>query len=161
MIQAEVWQQVEEARKAKAIELAIQGTWSKWDLPKRKISWAELWRPQPFRIRFLPRSVYDTLRSLENLARWGLRDDPLCKLCGKKGTSGRLRHSAYPGIGAGTTRCSWWLQTPWRRRGGSHIVCASCRHQCHSSFGQESNPLQKGAKKEPTSSRRRPSGRGR
>lgn len=41
---------------------------------------------EPFRVSFLLRSVYDTLPSPVNLARWGLREDPLCKLCGKKGT---------------------------------------------------------------------------
>lgn len=86
MVQAEVRQQVEEARKAKAVELATQGTWTRWDLPKRRVSWAELWRLEPFCISFLLRSVYDTLPSPVNLARWGLREDLLCRLCRKKGT---------------------------------------------------------------------------
>lgn len=98
MVQAEVRQPVEEARKAKTVELATQGTWTKWDLPKRRISWAKLWRLEPFCISFLLRSVYDTLPSPENLARWGLREDLLCKLCGNACSHpGRLPHRTYPG----------------------------------------------------------------
>ncbi|XP_076155564.1 uncharacterized protein LOC143138951 [Alosa pseudoharengus] len=86
MVQAEVRHQEEETRKAKAVELATQGTWTRWDLPNRRVTWTELWRLEPFRVSFLLRSVYDTLPSPANLARWGLREDPLCKLCGKRGT---------------------------------------------------------------------------
>ncbi len=41
------------------MELGSQGAWMKWDLPKRKITWLELWR---------------------------MREDPLCRLCGERGT---------------------------------------------------------------------------
>lgn len=68
------------------MELASQGAWTKWDLPKRKITWTDLWRMEPFRISFLLRSVYDTLPTPANLHKWGMREDPLCKLCGERGT---------------------------------------------------------------------------
>ena len=90
MVQAEVRHQEEVIRKAKAVELATQGTWTRWDLPDRRVTWSDLWRLEPFRISFLLRSVYDTLPSPVNLARWGLREDPLCKLCGKKGTMSHI-----------------------------------------------------------------------
>lgn len=41
MIQAEVRQLEEDRRRSKAMELALQGAWMKWDLPKRKITWPE------------------------------------------------------------------------------------------------------------------------
>lgn len=85
MVQVEVRHQEEETRKAKALELATQGSWTIWDLPNRRVTWTELWRLEPFRVSFLLRSMYDTLPSPANLARWGLREHPLCKLCGKKG----------------------------------------------------------------------------
>jgi len=46
---------------AREVEQGSQGAWTKWDLPKRKISWQELRRLEPYRISFLLRSVYDTL----------------------------------------------------------------------------------------------------
>lgn len=76
----------EETWKAKTVELATQGTWTRRDLPNRRFTWTEPWRLDPFRVSFLLRAVYDTLSSPANLARWDLREDPLCKLCGKKCT---------------------------------------------------------------------------
>lgn len=36
------------SRRTRAAELASQGAWTKWDLPKRKITWAVLWRLKHF-----------------------------------------------------------------------------------------------------------------
>ncbi|XP_059378226.1 uncharacterized protein LOC132114105 [Carassius carassius] len=33
----------EEGRRSRAVDLASQGAWTRWDLPKRKITWADLW----------------------------------------------------------------------------------------------------------------------
>ncbi|KAL0199703.1 hypothetical protein M9458_002890, partial [Cirrhinus mrigala] len=79
MIQAEVRHLEEERRRSKAVELESQGAWTKWDLPKRKITLPELWRLEPFRISFL-------LPTPTNLHRWGMREDSLCSLCGGRGT---------------------------------------------------------------------------
>jgi len=90
MIQEEVRNLEEEGRRARAVDLASQGAWTKWELPKRKITWADLWRLEPFRISFLLRSVYDTLPTPTNLHKWGMREDPLCKLCGERGTMAHI-----------------------------------------------------------------------
>nr|XP_055036896.1 uncharacterized protein LOC129424307 [Misgurnus anguillicaudatus] len=90
MIQEEVRTLEEETRRAKSIELATQGAWTRWNLPKKKITWSELWRLEPFRISFLLRAVYDTLPTPVNLHRWGMREDPLCKLCGGRGTMAHI-----------------------------------------------------------------------
>ncbi|KAK1894625.1 Cytosolic 10-formyltetrahydrofolate dehydrogenase [Dissostichus eleginoides] len=42
MIQAEVCHMEEDRRQPRAVELASQGAWTKWDLPKWKITWPEL-----------------------------------------------------------------------------------------------------------------------
>ncbi len=42
MIQDEVQNLEEEWRRAKSIELATQGAWTRWNLPKRTITWSEL-----------------------------------------------------------------------------------------------------------------------
>ncbi|CAC5398520.1 unnamed protein product [Mytilus coruscus] len=83
MVQSEI-RTVEEQRRAKAEELSRQGSWMKWNLPERKITWAELWMMEPFRISFMLRAVYDTLHSPQNLHQWGLIGEPSCKLCGER-----------------------------------------------------------------------------
>lgn len=47
---------------------------------------ADLLRLEPYHIYFLLSSMYNTLPSLSHLHMWGLRDDPYCKLCGRKGS---------------------------------------------------------------------------
>lgn len=86
MVQAAVRTREEMKRIARAVEQGSQGAWTKWDLPKHKVTWTELWRLEPYRISFLLRSVYDTLPSPSHLHTRGLREDPLCKLCSQMGT---------------------------------------------------------------------------
>lgn len=94
------------------------------------VTWSKLWRLQPFRIGFLLRSVYNTLPSPANLARWGLREDPLCKLYGRKGTLaptswlGVTQPRPREGISGGTTRCSQSWQISWSRPGKGHDTVA-------------------------------------
>ena len=57
-----------------------------WNFPERKITWAEFWRMEPFSISLMLRSVFDTLPSPSNLHQLGLIEEPICKLCGKRGT---------------------------------------------------------------------------
>lgn len=57
MIQAEVRAQEEKRQMSRAVEQGSQGAWTKWDLPKQKIAWVELWRLEPYRISYLLQSV--------------------------------------------------------------------------------------------------------
>ncbi|KAL7829113.1 hypothetical protein SRHO_G00327470 [Serrasalmus rhombeus] len=84
MVQVEVRSREEEKRVARAVQQGSQGAWTKWDLPRRKVTRRDLWRLEPYRISFLLGSVYDTLPSPVHLHTWGLREDPLCKLCDKR-----------------------------------------------------------------------------
>lgn len=77
--------------RSRAMEIASQGAWAKWDLPKRNITWADLWKLELFRISFLLRAVYDTLPIPTNLHKWGMRDDTICRLCWGEG-----HHGAHP-----------------------------------------------------------------
>lgn len=104
MIQEEVRSLEEEGRRAKAVELASQGAWTKLDLPKRKITWGDLCRSEPFRIPFLLRSVYDTLPTPTNLHKWGFREDPLCKLCGERGTMAHILSGCKTALAQGRYR---------------------------------------------------------
>ncbi|KAI8501656.1 hypothetical protein Bbelb_209270 [Branchiostoma belcheri] len=104
MVQTEVRQLEEEGRRAKAVELSSQGAWTRWNLPSRKLTWADVWKLEPFRISFLLRSVYDTLPSPANLCRWNLREDPACKLCGERGTMAHILSGCKVALAQGRYR---------------------------------------------------------
>lgn len=70
----------EEGRRA--VELSSQGAWTKWGLAKRKVTWPDLWRQEPFRISFLPRSVCDTPNP-SKLALVGHEGGPIAQALGK------------------------------------------------------------------------------
>ncbi|KAK7889536.1 hypothetical protein WMY93_025096 [Mugilogobius chulae] len=77
LIQDEVRAEVEEARGSKIVAMGQQGAWSRWEhASNRRISWADLWKFEPHRIKFLIQSVYDVLPTPSNLFRWGLVDTP-------------------------------------------------------------------------------------
>ena len=75
-----------------------------WNRPKRKITWADLWRLEPFRISFLLRSVYDTLPTPTNLHKWDMREDSLCKLCGERGTMAQIMSGCKTALTQGSYR---------------------------------------------------------
>lgn len=52
----------------------------------RKISWPELQRVEPLRIKFLIHSVYDFLPSPSNLFLWGKVETPSCAVRKGRGT---------------------------------------------------------------------------
>lgn len=65
-----------------------QGAWTRWEeAADRKISWTELWRSEPHRIKFLIHDVNDVLPSPSNLSPWGLAETPPCPLCQKAGVT--------------------------------------------------------------------------
>lgn len=103
MVQAEV-RQLEEERRWPRAELGVQGAWTKWYLPKRRITWTELWRLEPFRISFLLRSVYGTLPTPTNFYRWGMREDPQCRVCGGRGTLAHILAGCQTALNQGRYR---------------------------------------------------------
>jgi len=42
MVQPEVRRIEEDARKSRAVEMGSQGAWTRWKLPERKLTWAEI-----------------------------------------------------------------------------------------------------------------------
>lgn len=58
MIQREVQSLEDEGRRAKGNEHGAQGASTKWGPLRRNITWAKLWRLEPFLISFLLRAVY-------------------------------------------------------------------------------------------------------
>ena len=76
LVQGEVRMAEEETRRARAVELGLQGAWTRWETRERKMTWADIWQYEPLRLSFLLRSVYDLLPSPANLLRWGLPKVP-------------------------------------------------------------------------------------
>ncbi|KAJ8010150.1 hypothetical protein DPEC_G00071990 [Dallia pectoralis] len=81
MVVEEVRHQEEAERSAKAVSLAKQGQWMRWEgLERRKLSWRELWEMEANNISFIIRATYDVLPSPKNLNQW-YGEDPTCDLC--------------------------------------------------------------------------------
>ncbi|XP_036071215.1 uncharacterized protein LOC112142521 [Oryzias melastigma] len=87
LIQKELRAIIEEERASRVVGMPQQGAWTRWEhSAERKVSWAELWKSEPHRIRFLIQAVYDVLPSPSNLFCWGKAESPACNLCLKRGT---------------------------------------------------------------------------
>ncbi|XP_075343502.1 uncharacterized protein LOC142401936 [Odontesthes bonariensis] len=105
LIQEEVRAGVEEARCSRTVGMRQQGAWTRWEeAAARKVSWTDLWRSEPHRIKFLIQSVYDVLPSPSNLHRWGLAENPLCPLCQKAGTMEHILSCCPRALGEGRYR---------------------------------------------------------
>lgn len=89
MVVEEVRHQEEAGRNAKAVSLAKQGQWTRWEgLERRELSWRQLWEMEASTISFIIRAIYDVLPSPKNLQDW-YGEDPTCALCPIPAT---LRH---------------------------------------------------------------------
>ena len=77
----------EEKRMAVAVGQRQQGAWTHWEsVMQRKLSWSQLWRMEPQRLRFLVRAMADLLPTAANLQRWGLAACDRCRACGQRET---------------------------------------------------------------------------
>ncbi|KAK0152038.1 hypothetical protein N1851_006609 [Merluccius polli] len=105
LIQDEIRAEVEEERYTKMAGMSKQGAWTRWEhADPRRITWAELWKAEPLRIKFFVQSIYDVLPSPANLHTWGLEDTPECKLCQKRGTLEHILSSCSKALGEGRYR---------------------------------------------------------
>ena len=74
----------EEAFKAKAVQLHLQGYWTQWcDFVRNDLSWRSLLAMPPQLVSFCLGATFNTLPCPSNLKRWRLCADPSCLLCGK------------------------------------------------------------------------------
>ena len=105
LVQNEVRAVVEEERSSRAVGMRQQGAWTRWEqVVERKISWTDLWRAEPHRIKFLIQAVYDVLPSPSNLHYWGLVATPACPLCQRKGTLEHIMSCCPKALGEGRYR---------------------------------------------------------
>ena len=68
------------------------------------MTWAELLKAEPHRIKFLIQEVYDVLPSPSNLHTWGLAETPACPLCSKRGTLEHILRCCTRALGDGRYR---------------------------------------------------------
>lgn len=104
-VQEEVRAAVEETRSCKAVGMKHQGAWTRREnAVERKVTWSEIWKAEPHRIKFLIQAVYDVLPSLSNLLEWGLAESPACPMCSKRGTLEHILSCCTMALGEGRYR---------------------------------------------------------
>ncbi len=119
MVANEIRKMEEEKRMARAVGMASQGAWMKWESAvAKKISWRTLWKMEPVRLQFAIRSTYDLLPTPTNLVRWGKSDVDKCSLC--SGT-GHLEHILSSCKTALTQRRFTWRHNMVLRKLAHHI----------------------------------------
>ena len=119
MVTAEVRNVEEEQRMARAVGMASQGAWMKWESAvPRKITWKTLWKMEPIRIQFTIRSTYDLLPTPTNLMRWEMSDDAKCGLCSEPG---HLEHILSSCKTALTQRRFTWRHDTVLRKLAHHL----------------------------------------
>ncbi|XP_061101211.1 uncharacterized protein LOC133130563 [Conger conger] len=105
LVQEEVRAAEEETRSCRAVGMKQQGAWTRWEnAMERKVTWTELWRAEPQRIKFLIQAVYDVLPSPSNLHTWGLAETSACPLCSKRGTLEHILSCCTRALGDGRYR---------------------------------------------------------
>lgn len=106
MMQGEIRAEVEEERLSRTVAMRQQGAWANWNhAAARKITWTELWKSEPVRLKFLIQSVYDVLPSPSNLYTWGLAETPTCPLCPAHGSLEHILSCCPKALGEG--RYTW------------------------------------------------------
>ncbi len=82
-----------------------QGAWMKWEQAmERSVTWKDIWKWNPQRIKFFIQGVYDVLPSPSNLCIWGKIETPACHLCSKIGTLEHILSSCSKALGEGRYR---------------------------------------------------------
>ena len=82
LIKKEIRKGEEEERWVKAVGMAKQGAWTRWEgVTELKISWEDLWKVEPVRMEFMLKSIYDLLPTPSNLVLWNKKEEAACALC--------------------------------------------------------------------------------
>lgn len=91
---------------------------------ERKVTWSELWKAEPHRIKFLIQAVYDVLLSPSNLFIWGKVETPACPLCQRRGTLEHILSCCPKALGKGRYR--WRHDQVQKAIAGS--ICGGISH---------------------------------
>ena len=83
LVVQQIRQTEEDKRLVKAVGMAQQGAWTRWESAMdRNLSWKDLWTQSEGSLRFLLRPVSDLLPTQTNLQLWGKKEDASCIRCG-------------------------------------------------------------------------------
>lgn len=105
LILEEVQAGVEEKRASQMVGMWQQGARTRWEQAvERKVTWTELWKAEPQRIKFLRQAVYDVLPSPSNLFTWGKAETLACPLCQRTGTLEHVLSCCPKALGEGRYR---------------------------------------------------------
>lgn len=105
LVQEEVRASVEEERASRIVAMKKQGAWMKWEQAMdQKVTWQDIWKWNPQRIKFLIQGVYDILPNPANLFVWCKVETPACPLCSKTGTLEHILSSCSWALGDGHYR---------------------------------------------------------
>ena len=105
LVLQEVRAHEEEGRKVKAVAMATQGAWTRWEaVTPRNLKWGEILKMEPLRLSFLLRSIYDVLPTPVNLKRWKLAEDDRCILCNKRASLEHILSSCNVSLTQGRYR---------------------------------------------------------
>ena len=75
----------EEGNMAKALQLQVQGQWTRWEnYIKNDLSWKSVLAMPPNLLSFCLASTYNVLPTPSNLKRWRICSEASCFLCGKE-----------------------------------------------------------------------------
>ncbi|KAK0143665.1 hypothetical protein N1851_018141 [Merluccius polli] len=87
------------------VSMRQQGASTRWEgALERKLTWNDIWKAEPQRIKFMVQAVYDVLPSPANLHVWGKSDLPTCPLCPGRGTLEHIMSSCPAALGGGRYR---------------------------------------------------------
>ncbi|XP_049324773.1 uncharacterized protein LOC125789951 [Astyanax mexicanus] len=105
LVLEEVRAGVEDKRTSRMVSMQQQGASTRWEgALERKLTWNEIWKAEPQRIKFMVQAVYDVLPSPANLHTWGKSDLPTCPLCPGRGTLEHILSSCPAALSGGRYR---------------------------------------------------------
>jgi len=96
----------------RSVQMGQQGSWNRWNLPERKITWQEFWQYEPLQLFFLLRSVYGLLPTPTNLERWKLSEDPSRPQCKLRRTLQHVLTACPTALSQGRYRWRLWQYEP-------------------------------------------------
>ncbi|XP_048863711.1 uncharacterized protein LOC125738598 [Brienomyrus brachyistius] len=105
LVLEEVRAAVEEVRTSRMVSMQQQGASARWEgALGRKLTWNDIWKAEPQRIKFMVQAVYDVLPSPANLYVWGKCDLSTCPQCPGRGTLEHILSSCPAALGGGRYR---------------------------------------------------------
>lgn len=105
LVLQEVRASEKEVRTSRMVSLRQQGAWARWKAALlKKLTWNDIWKAEPQRIKFMIQAVCDVLPSPANLYVWGKSDIPTCPRCPEREIMEHILSSCPAALGEGRYR---------------------------------------------------------